>query len=123
MKIYQETTHWSDSNTRLPNHVYLMDGDRAFAYSKWGEADPQYFSKPLRLDKRGRKFVEIKKNLWGFDLSISASAAQTPGKTWQVTGSKGDVYTVSLNEGQWACTCTGFTFRGKCKHLQQKQAA
>lgn len=28
-------------------------------------------------------------------------------------------YTVSFKDGMWSCTCTGFGFRRKCKHIDQ----
>jgi hypothetical protein len=36
----------------------------------------------------------------------------------QVRGSKGKVYTVT---GDHHCTCPGFTFRGSCKHLKERE--
>jgi hypothetical protein len=39
------------------------------------------------------------------------------GTEWSVPGSKsGSVYTVALTDKGFTCTCTGFTFHGKCKH-------
>ena len=43
--------------------------------------------------------------------------------SWQVTGSKGSNYTVSLRQGQWSCSCPGFGWRRRCKHVEEKQAA
>ncbi len=43
--------------------------------------------------------------------------------SWQVKGSKGTEYTVSLRQGQWSCTCPGFGWRRRCKHVEEKQAA
>ena len=40
---------------------------------------------------------------------------------WIVEGSKGNKYTVTLTGNQWACTCTGFNYRRKCKHVQLKK--
>lgn len=37
----------------------------------------------------------------------------------EVKGSKGDVYTVTKFGNKYSCTCPGFTFRGKCRHLEQ----
>ena len=120
LKIYQEVTEWKGVEYRQPNHVYLMSGDRAYAYSKWGESKPEYFRNPTRLDRRGRKFIEVKKNSWGFDLKILTLAEERPqGETWEVQGSKGDIYTVSLLNGRWSCTCPGATFRSTCKHITQ----
>lgn len=44
-------------------------------------------------------------------------------RTWTVTGSRGDKYTVSQIGTKWACTCSGFQFRKQCKHVKEKQDA
>jgi hypothetical protein len=126
LKIMRETTQWRQPGPQ-PNHVYLMSGDRALAYVPWGHGAPVYFRTFLRLDRRGRRFVEEKHNAWGFDLSIEAKSpeiAQSLGQTWQVPGSQGKVYTVNLLDGQWSCSCPGHMFRRQCRHvaeLQQKE--
>ena len=38
-------------------------------------------------------------------------------QTWIVKGSKGDSYTVTKTDNRLNCTCTGFQFRRRCKHL------
>jgi|TARA_B110000977_G_scaffold123060_1_gene157950 hypothetical protein len=38
------------------------------------------------------------------------------GVVWPVTGSKDNEYSVELTNKGFTCDCTGFTFRGKCKH-------
>ena len=120
LKIYQEVTEWKGVEYRQPNHVYLMSGDRAYAYSRWGESKPEYFRNPTRLDRRGRKFIEVKKNPWGFDLKITMPEEERlQGETWQVRGSKGDIYTVSRLDGRYFCTCPGSTFRGTCRHVTE----
>lgn len=121
LKIYQEVTEWKGIRYRQPNHVYLMDGDRTYAYSRWGETAPEYFKNPIRLDRRGRKFIEVKKNTWGFNVAIHVQQEPPQGETWTVTGSRGDSYTVSLLDGHWSCTCPGATFRGSCKHIESKK--
>jgi len=120
LKIYQEITQWNGIEYRQPNHVYLMDGDKAYAYSRWGKDKPEYFRTPSRLDKRGRKFIEVKKNTWGFDLKINVPEDEKPsGESWKVQGSRGDSYTVSFLDGRWSCTCPGSTFRGTCRHIKE----
>lgn len=39
--------------------------------------------------------------------------------SWQVTGSKGSSYTVRVRAGQWFCSCPGFGFRRKCRHIEE----
>ena len=39
------------------------------------------------------------------------------GLVWHIAGSKkGTEYSVELHERGFTCECSGFTFRGKCKH-------
>jgi len=40
-------------------------------------------------------------------------------KSIQVTGSKGQKYTVTKRGPKWECQCRGFAFRRDCKHVQQ----
>ena len=40
-------------------------------------------------------------------------------KTWQVKGSKGNTYTVKLSDGMYSCTCAGYGFRRKCRHIEE----
>lgn len=114
MKFLQEVTEWSGL---AQNHVYIMNDSRtkAIAYVRLGTDTPFKFSSPMRMSLRGRKFVEVK-NVWGFS---DVDPEVPTGCTWQVAGSKGTVYTVSEENGGLACTCSGFKFRGKCRHLEE----
>ena len=38
-------------------------------------------------------------------------------KVIQVTGSKGDVYTVTIDGTHKSCTCQAYTFRRSCRHI------
>lgn len=102
MKWMQETTEWEDG--LACNHIYLMDGSKAVAYIKAGTNEHKVFSRPMMLDLRGRKF-----NCIG-ELEVKPVA-----RTKTVQGSKGETYTVDLDEH--TCTCPGFKFRGTCKHI------
>ena len=38
---------------------------------------------------------------------------------FKVAGSRGNTYRVRCSENTWSCTCTGFSFRGRCKHIEE----
>ena len=40
------------------------------------------------------------------------------GTIWPITGSKGNSYDVELNPQGFNCSCPGFGFHGKCKHVK-----
>jgi hypothetical protein len=58
LEVIREVTEWS-VDYRQPNHVYLMKGERAIAYQRWGEGDPIYYTTKQKLDRRGRKFEKV----------------------------------------------------------------
>ena len=115
MKVFLETTMWE---TNTPNHVYFMDDSKSkmFAYVKFGEGSPVKFKKPIRIDVRGRKFKEVP-NTWKFSIKEE----EPEGRVVIVKGSKGDEYRVTEVNGNWACSCSGFKFRGDCKHVKSIQ--
>jgi len=39
--------------------------------------------------------------------------------SWSVKGSKGNTYTVKLSQGVYSCTCPGYGFRRKCRHITE----
>ena len=114
MKVFEEITAW-DENT--PNHTYFMDDSksRAYAYIPVGGTELFEFKTPLKLDVRGRKFREVP-NTVGF---APRNEVKTVTRSWTVTGSKGDSYTVTQEHGYLTCSCSGFKFRGKCRHTEQ----
>ena len=109
MKFYQETTDWT-----MPNHVYLLSTDksRAFGYMKAGTTEPEIFRKPYRFDARGRTFREVSE-LGEIDMDKLKSEQR-----WEITGSKGNTYTVELQDGLLRCSCPGYVFRGDCRHVK-----
>jgi hypothetical protein len=107
MIAVRETTVWKDATTQ-PNHTYLMDGDKAVAYIKWGEGDAFYFNTPLRISKRGRTFAALKLNPF---------TAKRESRMIKIAGSRGAVYEVDPEEK--TCSCPGYTFRGSCKHINE----
>lgn len=108
MEALREVTVW-DVDFRQPNHIYLFDGSKVLAYIKWGEGEPIYFKTPGKFDKRGRKFVKADINLFG--------PVQTESKLIEFTGSTGGTYYVDPDAK--TCTCPGYSFRGRCKHVEK----
>ena len=58
MKAIKEITKW-DIDYRVPNHTYLIDGEKAIAYKPWHDGDAVYFDHPLNFSKSYRKFEEV----------------------------------------------------------------
>ena len=117
MRAFQEITEW-DCEFAVPNHVYFLNDSRdkmyGFVNSRTGLVE--VVKKPYRFHTRGRKFKEVK-NVWKFAVEETESKPQ--GRSWQVAGSKGNSYTVTQELGTWTCTCSGFKFRGKCRHVSE----
>jgi hypothetical protein len=89
-------------------HIYLLDGTTLVAYIKRGTTEPFYFKNGIKnFDKRGRKFEKVTTDL--FEAHVESAVIE-------VQGSKGAVYYVDPEAK--TCSCPGFQFRGKCKHVE-----
>lgn len=112
MKFFQEIT----PGDQYQNHTYLLSDNKEYmhGYIPLGSDRLRVFASKYRFDTKGRKFKEVA-NTWGW-----VEPGETP-KTerWEIKGSKGDVYTVEREDGELKCSCSGFRFRGKCKHIDQ----
>lgn len=117
MKAFKEITEW-DSDFAVPNHVYFLNDsrDKMYGYVQAGTGVVQVIKTPYRFHTRGRKFKEVK-NTWNFQ--VEEKEARPVGRNWTVEGSKGNEYTVSLELGTWTCTCSGFKFRNRCRHVEE----
>ena len=109
MVFVQEVTEWKDNT---PNHIYLLNDSKQkmIGYSTDG-VTLKVFVDPITFDSRYRKFKPAK-NTFGYTEKKDAGVT-----SWEVTGSKGAKYTVALEDGKLVCTCAGFQFRSKCKHV------
>ena len=107
MIAVQEVTVWKGDIQ--PNHIYLLDGQKIVAYIPKGAKKPIYLKSTLRIDRNGRKFVELKVNPF--------KEVKTDENLVKVVGSKGDTYFVDKDNK--TCTCSGFQFRGRCKHIDK----
>ena len=116
MKWFAETTEWQGFQA---NHCYLMDDSRSkmYAYARFGERTAKVFEKPIPISVRGRQFKAIA-DRWHVRIVVD----KPTGREVKITGSRGDTYIVSEQQGQWNCTCSGFRFRGDCRHIKQVQS-
>jgi len=119
MKYLQEVTDWGDHN--VPNHIYYLNDDktRMVGYIKAGTKALFKFKKPISIDLRGRKFVELKDRKVERDEVYFGKKEPDvkPSNAIEVQGSNGKVYLLTKNaSGKYSCTCPGFTFRHTCKH-------
>jgi hypothetical protein len=100
MKIAKEITVWKNGNVK--NHTYILNDSmtKMHGYIPVGQTEKVMFSKEQSFDKKYRQFEILK--------------VETPKKTKVVIGSKGNKYYITDS----GCSCPGFTYRGKCKHME-----
>jgi len=107
IRILRETTGTVDDFTYQPHLYYVNEKDKLvwFQVGDYSRGLDKY-TKPLKFDTRGRTF----------DL-VGTVPEEHDDDIIEVAGSKGKVYQV--NKTKNTCTCTGFKFRGECKHLSK----
>ena len=77
----------------------------------------------------GQYWVEVPADTTFGDLpeymvvKLSAARPADTEKSWEVLGSTGKSYTVTLKNGRYSCTCAGFGWRQKCKHAEAQKNA
>jgi predicted nucleic acid-binding Zn finger protein len=112
LEILKETTVWSDGSNA--NHTYLLEGTKIVAYAKFGGDEVQVLKTQIKIDKRYRTFVKTKH--YGLEKFIKKTPIKSNTRVFKVV-SKTKEYFVELSDYNYTCTCTGFNFRGKCKHI------
>ena len=112
LEILKETTIWSDGSNA--NHTYLLDGTKIIAYAKSSDNSVQVLRTQIKIDKRYRTFVKTKH--FGLQNLIKSTPTKSNTRVFKVK-SKEKEYFVELSDYNYTCTCTGFNFRGKCKHI------
>jgi len=120
MKFLQEITQWDSPS--IPNHIYYLNDDKTkmVGYIKLGTTELKKFKSPISISTKGRKFKLV--NIKGEPDSVyfPAVAEYKPSNVVaKIAGSGGNVYEVSKVGKTYSCTCTGFQFRKKCKHVKQ----
>ena len=112
LEILKETTVWSDGSNA--NHTYLLDGTKIVAYAKSSDNSIQVLKTQIKIDKRYRTFVKTQHS--GLEKFIKSTPTKSNTRVFKVQ-SKTKEYFVELSDYNYTCTCTGFNFRGKCKHI------
>ena len=114
MKWFAETTQYNDS---IANGIYLLDDAKSKMYAfRPASGEIKTFRNPIKIDTRGRRFV-----ISPVQFKTQLKEPEPEGRYWIVKGSRGDEYRVSENRGEWTCTCSGFKFRGQCRHITELQ--
>lgn len=116
MKVLKEITEWN-SDTRVPNHIYFVSDnkEKVYAYVKESGSEVFQFKAPYNFNTRYRKFKEISNT---FNYSIEESTPVFAGKIIKVAGSKGNEYSVTIEGKHVTCSCSGFKFRSRCRHIE-----
>lgn len=74
-------------------------------------------------DGRGVTLLSVEPCSWdgcaysGQPVELRCALTTAGAETRQVHGSGGNTYTLTKRADGWTCTCAGFTFHGRCKHL------
>ena len=96
IEILQETTDWG--KYPVANGIYHVNSAGHLV-----QHNDTVFKTPIKnFSKARRKFTKI-----------GERAEQLPIGVKTVVGSTGKTYIIEDNK----CSCPGFTFRGKCKHI------
>ena len=83
---------------------------------KWAVSGQHWIEVPdtLTLDRIGEYMV----------VDQRFTPTQTPDvRTYDVQGSTGNTYTVKQDADTWTCTCPGFGWRRKCRHITEVKNA
>jgi hypothetical protein len=126
MLFIQEVTEWNASFT-VPNHIYYVNDSKTkmVGYIRSGTKSLVKFKKPIDLDRKGRKFevVKIKGESDSVYFDVENKPTEPTKNTIVVEGSKGAKYFVTKTAAGYSCSCPGFGFRRKCKHVDMVKDA
>ena len=118
MKFYQEVTQWPESIVR--NGVYYLNDSKTHmvGFQAAGESTMKKFRSPIRIETRGRKFQLLAMPGEPDSVYFGEPARSTPApQAITITGSNGNQYSITKHGSTLQCTCSGFQFRRRCKHV------
>lgn len=113
LEILKEVTQWSTGSSVI-NHTYLLEGNKLIAYAKFGTDEIVISKKQFNIDKRYRKFISD--NHSGLSKLIKKQKTDPNTRLFKIQSGEKEYFVTSKSE-KYSCTCTGFNFRGKCKHI------
>lgn len=126
MEILKEITQWQ-VNYRQPNHTYLINNkNQIIAYAKYNSSKIEIFKSRHVLEKRYRKFISVNHTQLSklIPQFISEDKKEEIEKDYIPKNSrifkvksKDKEYQVILNNKQYTCSCVGFSYRRKCRHV------
>jgi hypothetical protein len=123
MKFIEELTVWDSASAK--NHIYYVDDakTRMVAYIKNGTTELFRFKRPIQFSTKGRKFRVLATpgepdSVYFGTPTPDLTKSQSP-TTIEVKGSKGETYFLNKVGDKFACSCPGFQFRRKCRHVEQ----
>ena len=114
-EILKETTEW-ECDYVVPNHTYLIGkSGKILAYENYFTGEIITLKSNLKLDKRRRSFIKVKNTKL---QALKKDYKPDPDEKVFIVKSKDKEYSVVLKGGKYSCNCLGFTYRGKCKHIE-----
>jgi hypothetical protein len=100
IKVLKETTDWPYKGV-----YHVNSSNELVAFQPTIDSPVKTFKEPMKnFSKSYRKFELIKEYEETFDSDVIT-----------VKGSNGNTYII--RDGK--CSCPGFTFRGRCKHVEE----
>ena len=112
-EILQETTIQT-GHYGACNHTYLLDNkNRIIAYIKHNDDQVNILKTQIKIDKRYRTFIKVRNNALE---RLIPTTVKSNTRVFKVKSNTKE-YMVELTDSNYSCTCTGYSFRGKCKHI------
>ena len=113
--------------TRYPNRYYFTDSEwdvrvysgRVIPDDRWTRADCFVLqTSDTKFPIRTIALDHVHSIKYSDGSTPKAALADEQFKTWEVLGSKGDSYKVTKTGNKFKCSCAGFSFRNRCKHIE-----
>lgn len=104
MIIAKEVSDWSESYDL--NHIYILNDSmtKVYGYVRNRDLNLVMFGGPRDFNTKYRKFEVLER-------------IKESGRI-EVKGSKGNTYFITVEKDGYKCSCTGFKYRGACKHIE-----